>query len=452
MNTFFTTAKKLTVVIGLLLISSSAFSQLIFSAQVRPRAEFRNGYGTLSDTNTTPGFAISQRTRFDLSYNKDKVKLFVSFQDVRVWGDVKQLNSADVNGTTVHQAWGQYQISNKIAVRVGRQELIYDNHRFFGNVGWAQQARSHDLALLKYTKNKLKVDLGLAFNQDKVNNFGTNYNVGGNYKTMQYIWAHNDWDKLGVSVLFLNNGVQYIDVANADNNETRYSQTIGTYITGNISDIKLAGTFYYQMGKDGANQSLGGFLAGLDAKWAPKDKKIFAGLGFEMQTGNDLNYKATADSTNNKAFFPLYGTNHKFNGYMDYFYVGNHKNSVGLTDINATLGYKFKKSKIIATFHYFMSSGAMIIPSATSTSGWETLSSSLGSEIDIVYVLPLGKEANLKMGYSQMFATKSMEVLKNVPGGADTGNNWAWVMLTFSPQLFKHEYKKPAPVVEEVAK
>jgi hypothetical protein len=447
MNTSIKTIKKAALVIAMFLASASAYSQLIFSAQVRPRAELRNGYKTLPDSNSNPAFAISQRTRFDLSYNKEKVKLFVSFQDVRTWGDVKQLNTADKNGTTVHQAWGQYQISKLIAVRAGRQELIYDNHRIFGNVGWAQQARSHDLAMIKYTKKKLKVDLGLAFNQDSESLFETTYTTQGNYKTMQYVWAHNDWNKLGASFLFLNNGLQYIDVTNADNNEVRYSQTIGTYITGAVSDFKIAGTFYYQMGKDLADRSLGGYLAGIDVNWAPKDKKIFAGVGFEMQSGNDLNWNSTADSTSNKAFAPLFGTNHKFNGYMDYFYVGNHFNSVGLTDINATLGYKFSKSKIKATFHTFMSSGAMITSS-------KTYSSSLGSEIDIVYSLPLGKDANLQVGYSQMFATESMEQLRidpvtgNPSGQSDNLNNWAWVMLTFKPQLFKHDYKKEAPVVQ----
>ncbi|MDZ7608893.1 MAG: hypothetical protein U5K79_25710 [Cyclobacteriaceae bacterium] len=33
--------------------------------------------------------------------------------------------------------------------------------------------------------------------------------------------------------------------------------------------------------------------------------------------------------TNDKSFNPLYGTNHKFYGYMDYFYVGNSHGQVG---------------------------------------------------------------------------------------------------------------------------
>ncbi len=44
---------------------------------------------------------------------------------------------------------------------------------------------------------------------------------------------------------------------------------------------------------------------------------------------------------NEFAFTPLYGTNHKFNGWMDYFYVGNHGSSIGLQDINAKILVNF---------------------------------------------------------------------------------------------------------------
>lgn len=440
------------VLLGIFLImTTNTYSQLIFSAQVRPRAEFRNGFGTLSDSTTNPAFSISQRTRFDLSYNRDKVQLFISLQDIRTWGDVRQLNASDINGLTVHQAWGQYKINDVFALRVGRQEIIYDDHRIFGNVGWAQQARSHDLALLKFTKNKWKVDVGLAFNQDAQKLFETTYTTQGNYQNMQYVWAHKDMNKLGVSFLFLNQGLQYLDTANSNNNTIRYSQTIGFFAKENISDFVISGNFYYQMGKDKINRNLGGYLIGVDAMWLPKEKSILAGLGFEIQSGNDLNYGLTPDSVNNKAFSPFFGTNHKFNGYLDYFYVGNHFNSVGLIDLNATIGYRFKKSKLVAQVHYFLSSGAIIVASPT-TSNWETKSSSLGTEIDITYAVPLGESTNLKMGYSQMFASESMEIIKNRTGGAQTTNNWAWVMLTFKPQLFKHDYKKTASTVTEVPK
>ena len=38
------------------------------------------------------------------------------------------------------------------------------------------------------------------------------------------------------------------------------------------------------------------------------------------------------DYKENNSFTPFYGTNHKFNGHMDYFYVGNHIGNVGLRE------------------------------------------------------------------------------------------------------------------------
>jgi hypothetical protein len=41
--------------------------------------------------------------------------------------------------------------------------------------------------------------------------------------------------------------------------------------------------------------------------------------GFELLSGTDLQ-----EPDKNSAFTPWFGTNHRFNGHMDYFYVGNH--------------------------------------------------------------------------------------------------------------------------------
>jgi hypothetical protein len=59
--------------------------------------------------------------------------------------------------------------------------------------------------------------------------------------------------------------------------------------------------------------------------------------GYEYLSGNSYN---KTDKV--YAFEPFYGTNHKFNGFMDYFYVGNHINSVGLHDAWLKYGYKQK--------------------------------------------------------------------------------------------------------------
>src|SRR5690606_1080124 len=65
------------------------------------------------------------------------------------------------------------------------------------------------------------------------------------------------------------------------------------------------------------------------------------GVGFEYLSGN----RQGAVSTVQRSFTPWFGTNHKFNGNMDYFYVGNHLNSTGLVDGYGKIMYKKGKIK-----------------------------------------------------------------------------------------------------------
>jgi len=62
---------------------------------------------------------------------------------VGVWGETGTLSKSDINGTAIHEAWGEILFSEKFSIKAGRQEIIYDDHRMFGSVDWAQQGRSH---------------------------------------------------------------------------------------------------------------------------------------------------------------------------------------------------------------------------------------------------------------------------------------------------------------------
>ena len=145
----------------ILLQNSGIKAQTVtISGEIRPRFEFRHGYKTLFPDDAKPASFISQRTRLNSYFANDNFKVFLSLQDVRVWGDVNQLNTKDVNGFSVHQAWAQMKLADFLQLKVGRQEVVYDDQRIFGSVGWAQQARSHDAALFKFLFNqKHKLDL-----------------------------------------------------------------------------------------------------------------------------------------------------------------------------------------------------------------------------------------------------------------------------------------------------
>lgn len=402
--------------VALVLFTVQSYGQLTIGGELRPRAEYRNGYKTLTPNNTDAALFVSQRTRLSTQYVLEDYTFFISFQDVRVWGDVPQLNTADKNGLAIHEAWGKVKFSPNFAIKLGRQEINYDDHRIFGNVGWAQQARSHDAAIFKFGDENYQLDLGVAYNQDAENLFGNTYTTTGNYKAMQYAWFHKDWNKFKASFLILNNGLQ-----NVVEDEIRYSQTFGSHLKYKASDaLSLNANIYLQSGKDVQDNDLSAYLIGLDLGHKASSK-VDLGLGFEIQSGNDN----ALIGNKNKAFNPFYGTNHKFNGFMDYFYVGNHANNVGLVDIYAKVGTKIgNKSSLTATVHHF-SAQAEIAPN---------VDKQLGTEVDLVYSHKFNGDVTIEAGYSQMFASEGLKVVKNNFG--DNANNWAWLMITIKPTLF----------------
>lgn len=412
------TGHKLTLscIFFLFITTQLSMGQLGFSGELRVRPEYRKGYKTLTSPDQDPAFFISQRTRLTLHYRGERLIFHLAPQDVRTWGSTSQLNISD-GFLSLHEAWGEAMVSGQFSIKAGRQELAYDDHRILGNVNWAQQGRSHDLVLLKFEKDNYKWHTGLAYNQDK-EQLGTNfYSVGSNYKTMQFIWLHADFEKGMGSILLLNNGIQ-----NADTTMS-FSQTMGSYLNFKLGNLQLNVAGYYQMGKDALKRDLSAGYLNFELSW-PLSSGLIPSLGVEYLSGTDQG----STSTNN-SFTPLYGTNHKFNGHMDYFFVGNHVNSVGLTNPFLRLVFKPENWAINATVHYFASSAQILDPSDPS----QTLRNYLGTEVDLSVSRTLTKYLSLSAGYSQMFATNSMEAIKG--GDSSSTNNWAWLMISFTPDF-----------------
>lgn len=403
-------------------------AQFQLSAEYRPRTEYRHGYKSMFTEDDKAAFFTSQRMRLNGAYTLDKLKFGFSLQDIRVWGDVAQQSSIS-NQVMLYQGWAEYMFTKQFSMKIGRQELKYDDERIFGNVDWVQQARTHDLVLFKYEKS-YKLHVGLAFNQESEKTKTTDYNVNGNYKAMQFIWFNKKMDALSLSLLFLNNGLQNKSADAIPVYKTAFSQTFGTRLVYDKKAISLFGATYYTTGKDITLRDLSAYYAtlGLNAKL---DDKWGAGLGWELLSGTSQKEKKANTNYTNNSFMPFYGTNHKFNGYMDYFYVGNHLNSVGLNDLYGNIAYKKNKFNIVFTPHLF-SAASDVLNSVVSGA---LMSKSLGAEIDIVAGYKLADNIQVNGGYSQMFGT---ETLKAISGGDNKAtSNWAWVMITFKPEFLK---------------
>ncbi|MFD2541860.1 alginate export family protein [Lacinutrix gracilariae] len=417
--------KSILAILCLGVVMTSYAQEFEISTELRPRFEYRNGYKTLIADDANAATFISQRTRLNFGYKSEKLQMFLAVQNVRVWGDVSTLSTSDTNGTTIHQAWAKLHLDAKLSLKFGRQEIVYDDQRIFGNVGWAQQARSHDAFIATYKPNKNnQLDIGLAFNEDAETLFDTEYTVD-NYKAFQYAWYHTNLDAVGLSFLILNNGLTY----DADGEQkVAYNQTFGTHINYKKNKLQADASMYYQTGKI-ANTNLNAFNVAGNVFYTINDA-FKTGLGAEYLSGADSN------STENKikSFNPWFGTNHKFNGLMDYFYVGNHLNSVGLLDVNATIAYKKDTFSAKLIPHVFSAAATVV-----DASGKE-MDAVLGTEIDLVLGYKWTKDVSFQAGYSQMFATETMEVLKS--GNKDNTNNWAWLMITVKPSLFKTKFQK----------
>jgi hypothetical protein len=286
-------------------------------------------------------------------------------------------------------------------------------------VGWAHQARSHDLALFKFEKD-IKIHLGLAYNENmtRTNNL---YGVASSYKAMQFLWVNKLFGHLTVSLLALNNGLEKL-ANDSLSSAPEFSQTIGPRLVYKKDKLNIAGTYYQQMGKSGGKDLSANYYHLEGAYQLLKNLNVK--LCYEHLSGNDQ----ITDSEENNAFTPLYGTNHKFNGFMDYFYVGNHANSVGLNDIYLNLTTKIKKVNLNAFVHLFSTAADL------KGADGKALDAALGTEIDLECAYKLNDISTIKAGYSHMIATETMETLKkSVPGAKDELNNWIWIMLSVTP-------------------
>lgn len=422
----------LSIFIGLSVPSLLVFAQpkFSFNGQYMNRAEYRHGYTTLAAPDQDPAFFISQRARLEANMLYDRVEVQFNIQDVRTWGSTSNIGIDNSGLLSIHEAWLGLQLTNKLKLKMGRQEIKYDEDRIFGSLDWAMQARRHDAALLMLydSATKTLLHVGFAYNQNQESLEGTTYSLANNYKTFQYAYFLKPLGNISLSFLLLNNGFEYtIPNTNPTEYKTVFSQTFGPRLVFKKPGNKLSwnSTFYFQTGRNRLDQSLFAYdFLGEAAYQLSNTFTLTAGV--EILSGTS---QLSNETEKSKSFDPLFGTNHRFNGYMDYFYVGNHGNSVGLQDIYLKGLFKFDKMFIGGDVHLFSAAADISDPeNITATAG-----RNLGTEIDLTISYNFWKAVSLQAGYSIMFASENMEYLKNVPDGSNQFNNWAYCMVIFRP-------------------
>lgn len=427
--------KKLRLLLGagLLFCSTfSAYAQFQVDGQMLIRSEYRNGFSKLINENADPAGFIAHRARIQASYKIDRLNFFMSIQDVRTWGSTPTSNISD-GFLSVHEAWAEVTFGENWTMKLGRQELNYDNARFLGNLDWALQARSHDFALMKYEKGDAKFHFGGGLNQDSQKISDNAFTTPNQFKAAQMARFENKAGKLSYSLLFWNDGRQYKVVDNTGAvtaQGIRYMQTLAIpTLRYSLPKTTFNAYFYSQFGNDVSGRSVSATNFDLHVTQTltaneENGSKYRATIGYEYLSGTATNATET-----NKSFAPLYGTNHAFNGLMDLFYVGNHFNSVGLNDIYVRTRYDFNPTFWIQGDYHHFSSAATILSEGNTGS---ELDQGFGSEIDLTLGKVVSESISIQAGYSQYFASDTFKAFQN-NGLLKGTQNWAYIMFVFRP-------------------
>ncbi len=302
-------------------------------------------------------------------------------------------------------------------LHAGRSPINLDNQRFIGTVGWRQLERSYDAV---YAANSSVKNLSL------LGAWVYGYaGVGGTTTTdANSILLHAAYkvnDALNITAYDYMLATSQFGGAGFD--------IYGAALTGKtaLSGVKLNYRAEYAVQKD-ASMKIHNTPATADQFKADADyynldlganiSGVLVGLNYEFLSGS-----TGSDGKSN--FIPLLGTNHKFNGWADVFFVGNTGPEGGLIDANARLGYTAKGfGKLLAVYHNFTADKTMATTTGTSDD--------LGSEIDAVYVnkIPGVNGLTGMLKYSDYSKGADMTGFDNVTH--DSTKFWAMLDYKFS--------------------
>jgi len=411
-----------------------------FSGEVRPRTELATNGAVGAAKNQHKSFT-TMRTRLGLRAIVDSdTSAFIQLQDVRTAGgetpttappSITQTGtSVAASGLDLHQ--GYIDLGNVLGtgihLRLGRQEMIFDEHRLIGNIGWIQQAQTCDAA-------RADVDLGQFINGLSLTAFfaktvaSTIPGTTGTHPTLQLTNNSNatfDSNFAGARLTFKlgDKGDRitpyfYYALNPAKTGKTPIKITdnieyVGAYLVKHVSGFRFRFDGAYEFGNVNAATDIKAYML-----TAAIGTKLDIAHGFGITAWYDY---LSGDNNPNDAtvhtFTTPYATNHAYYGHIDKFL---NIPTQGLQDIAVKMWLKpTQKMKFIVHLHQFMSA-------KTSTAA--NPPRNLGQEIDTHFKYPLAKHTMLALGYSHYFGNGTVN--GGVTGDTTLDSNWAYGMVDF---------------------
>jgi hypothetical protein len=401
------------------------------SGQIRERSEL-DTKAPISGQATDPFHLLRSRLRADATVNEHVIVVFEA-QDARRFGSDSIFNTASP-AFTLRQ--GYVEVKNigdsPLSLRLGRQALVYANERLLGAAEWSNFSQTFDAALVRGSFGDVTVDaFGAAVKRYE-------NPVGGYVRDMFLLGAWAAWKPKDVKSTL--QGFYFYDDPRSGS-RTQQRHTAGVYANGEYFgfDFELDGA--YQFGRfypatveiepgifGQKDVTLGAYMGGARLGYTVKDlANLRIGAGIDLLSGDDT----TRDTY--ESFSTLYGTNHKYYGYMDYFTsFPQHTGGFGLRDLFFQISAAPTKTlKLAAELHLFGTAvdpvrwGAKSLADAT-----RDAASTLGTELDLTMWYKLADAVNIMGGFS-IFDWNGDRPAVVVPGTRAT-TNWGYLQTTVS--------------------
>ena len=460
-------------------------ADISFSGQLLTRYEMNehgtNANNTFNDSSAAGDFIVS-RTRIaaDVAVN-DSTSAFIQMSRNSTWGS----NTADNNNTggDTGAANGSFQVSDADAklglhqayftlknfaslpadLKMGRQQIVLDGHRIFGNTIWTVGQQTHDAVRIDHKHDNMSFSYAYIVASEA----GSTNNNDTDQDAQNEIDAHMAYFKYA-GILGGNLSLTYAGIIDPCGNSSNCSNapgdtkndmhTLGFRQAGQLYGIDYRGEYYYQWGdaNQDADAMTGGTATGVGVD---RDAYMFGvriGKTFKnvnMKPGLTVWYdylSGTDDSdlrgeAKFKSFNPVFDTGHKFYGLQDLFLgvgTGNQTNGTGglglqdlaiKTKMSPAPGWTFK-----ADYHWFYTAASARANVNRGLAGQADISNrplalaaadssnALGNEIDLSLSNKYNANTTITAGFSNYSNTDLFRDLRNVSGG---GANWAYLMF-----------------------
>ncbi|MEZ4468901.1 MAG: alginate export family protein [bacterium] len=334
---------------------------------------------------------VTQRSRLGATFKHDGgLTLRVQVQDVRIWGEEANTLDFSAGGLDLHEAFGDLPLYDGARLRVGRQEIVLDDARLFGNVGWTQRARSFDGARGMWRGEKL--DLDLFFLVDGESDADPDGAQGRGQ-----IWVGGLHGTYKTEAVNASLGLY----TRKDHPKDELRHTVGLFASGKSEGFIYEAQFWYQLG-DLAGESIAAFLTAARAGYALS--------GPAAPTLTLFGEYLSGDGKPEHAFDTLYATNHKFYGEMDFFLnIPAQTAGLGLLDAGGRLEAKPAEAWATAIDAHLLRTAE---PDPNDNSD-------LGLEIDASASLKKSDKLSFRLLYGIFLPGKAMAGVKGLPEDAD---------------------------------